>query len=217
MLSVEDLKQIVTPPVALVVQSDAARRAPSELSQLGRDAARAALASLGVDAGDLAAGPHGPVWPEGIVGSIAHTDGTAVSIAARTYDRAALGIDLEHSDRAITSRVLKKISTEQERAWLSTAAAEMPLVLFCAKEATYKALSRFERHPVSFGDVSFEQRAPALLVGTLVSSATPFDGFSEVTARTLLTGGYVLAVVEVEASLLPSSRVGMERVAPDSR
>ena len=217
MLSVEELREIVLPPVAVAVESDPEKRTASEQSRLGREAARAALASLGVDAGDLAAGPHGPRWPDGIVGSIAHTNGTAVAIAALINDRAALGIDLERGDRAISARVLRRISTETERAWLRTAGSEMPLVLFCAKEATYKALSRFERRPVSFADVSFEPAAADLLVGTLLPAATPFDGLSEVTVKTLLTGGYVVAVLEVGASSLPSSRAGMEHVARDSR
>lgn len=217
MLWLEDLRELVTSPVALAVESDPAMSAPSQLRQLGRNAARAALASLGADPGDLAAGPHGPTWPERIVGSIAHTGGTAVAIAAHSHDRAALGIDIERSDRTITARVLTKISTETERAWLRTAGAEMPLLLFCAKEATYKALSRFGRHPVSFVDVSFEPAAPDLLVGTLEPAAAPFGALTEVNARTLLAGGYALAVIEVGASLPPSSRAGRERVARDSR
>jgi len=216
MLTVEDLRQIVMPPVAVAVESDPRKRTPSEQTQLGRDAARAALASLGI-AGDLAAGPQGPMWPGGIVGSIAHTDGTAVVIAARINDRAALGIDFERGDRVLSERVIERITTEKERVWLRTAGGDMPLVLFCAKEATYKALSRFEQHPASFADVSFEPAGPGLLVGTLVPSATPFDSLSEVTVKTLLAGEYVVAVVEVEASLLPSSRAGRERAARDSR
>lgn len=217
MLTVEELKRIVMPPVAVALEGDPKKRTPSELTQLGRDAARAALASLGVDAAVIETGPHGPMWPNGLVGSIAHTDGTAVAIAAHISDRAALGIDLERSDRTIGARVLGKISTEPEREWLHAAGAEMPLVLFCAKEATYKALSRFERHPVSFADVSFEPAGPDRLIGTLVPSATPFDDLPVVTAKTLLAGGYVVAVVEVGASFLPSSRAGRERVARDSR
>lgn len=217
MLTIEELRQIITPPVAVAVESDPAKRTPSEATKLGRDAARAALASLRVDAGALTAGPQGPLWPDGIVGSITHTDGTAIAIAAHIKDRTALGIDLERRDRTIGARVLRKISTEQERAWVHSAAVEMPLVLFCAKEATYKALSRFEQHPVSFADVSFEPAGPGLLVGTLVPSATPFDSLSDVTVKTLLTGEYVVAVVEVGASLLPSSRADRERVARDSR
>ena len=216
MLTVALLRQIVEPPVAIAVESDPARRSPSEQTALGRIAARAALASLHVDAGDLPLGPAGPAWPDGIVGSIAHTDGTAVAITARMNDRAALGIDLERSDRSISARVLQRISTEAERAWLRTTSEDMVLALFCAKEATYKALSRFERHPVSFADVSFELRAPGLLAGTLVASATPSDDIAAVSARTMIGGGYVVAVVEVEASPRSSSRADTERAAQDS-
>lgn len=200
MLTIALLRQIVEQPVAVAVESDPARRSPSDQTALGRLAARAALASLHVDAGDLPSGTAGPAWPDGIVGSIAHTDGTGVAIAARVNDRAALGIDLERSDRSISARVLRRISTEAEREWLRAASEDMALALFCAKEATYKALSRFEPHPVSFADVSFELRAPSVLAGTLAPSVAPSADITAVAARTLIDGGYVVAVVEVDAS-----------------
>ena len=211
------LRRIVEQPVAVAVESDPARHSPAGHSALGRKAARAALASLQVDGGDLASGPAGPAWPDGIVGSLAHTDGTAVAIVARAHDRAALGIDLERSDRAISARALRRISTETEREWLHTAGEDMVLALFCAKEATYKALSRFAKHPVAFHDVTFEVRAPGRLVGRLAQSAVPAPDIEDVTARTLTGGGYVVAVVEVSASPLFSSRAGTERAARDSR
>jgi 4'-phosphopantetheinyl transferase EntD len=170
-----------------------------------------------VGGSDLPSGAAGPVWPDGIVGSIAHTDGTAVAIAARMNDRAAIGIDLERSDRSISARVLQRISTEAEREWLRSTSEDMGLALFCAKEATYKALSRFERHPVSFANVSFEPRAPGLLAGRLAPSAVPSEDITEVAARTLAAGGYVVAVVEVEASPRSSSRADTERAAQDFR
>jgi 4'-phosphopantetheinyl transferase EntD len=212
-LTIAMLRQIVEPPVAVAVESDPARRSPSDQTALGRVAARAALASLHVDEGDLPPGPAGPGWPDGIVGSIAHTDGTAVAIAARMTDRAALGIDLERSDRSISARVLRRISTESERKWLSSTSEDMALVLFCAKEATYKALSRFERHPLLFTDVSFELRAPGVLAGTLAPSVVPTSDITAVVARTLISGGFVVAVVEVDASPPSSSRADTERAA----
>ena len=197
MLTVAMLGQIVEPPVAVAVEFDRARRSPSDQTALGRRAARTALASLHVEAGDLRAGSAGPVWPDGIVGSIAHTDGAAVAIAARVGDRAALGIDLERSDRAMSARVLRRISTEAEREWLRTAGEHMALALFCAKEATYKALSRFERHPVSFADVSFEPRKEGLLAGRLAATAIPPGASSVVIARTLIEHGFIVAAVEI--------------------
>jgi 4'-phosphopantetheinyl transferase EntD len=211
------LRQIVEQPVAVAVESDPARRSPSEQTALGRKAARAALASLHISGADLASGPGGPAWPDGIVGSIAHTDGTAVAIVARMNDRAALGIDLERSDRAISARALRRISTDAEREWLRAASEDMVLALFCAKEATYKALSRFESHPIAFHDVTFKAREPDLLIGTLAPSAVPTPDMTEVTARTLTGGGYVVAVVEVGASLPFSSPADTERAARDSR
>lgn len=217
MLTAATLRHIIEPPVAVAVESDPARRSPSDQTALGRAAARAALASLHLDAGDLQEGPIGPVWPDGIVGSIAHTDGTAVAIAARLNDRAALGIDLERSDRSLSSRVLRRISTEAEREWLRTTSEDMALALFCAKEATYKALSRFERHPISFADVTFEQRAPGVLIGTLAPAVVPSAHITEVVARTLIASGFRVAAVEVATIPRSSSHPDTEPAVQDSR
>ena len=218
MLTADLLRQIVKPPVAVAVARDPSRRDRETESRLGRKAAREALASLGVDTEVLDAGSG--LWPEDTVVSIAHSAGTAVAVAARAVDRAAVGIDIEPIGRRLSARVIERIATGAERAWLD-GDNDMPLVLFCAKEATYKALSRFEHHPVAFADVVFERSGANRLAGRVVASAAPFAPMPKVIARTATAGGFCVAFVEVGVDVIPraSALSGREETAlgvPDS-
>jgi 4'-phosphopantetheinyl transferase EntD len=200
-LTVDALRRIVEANVAVAVNRYSPGRDRATEFRSGRAAARAALASLGVDAGELPEGPAGPVWPDGIVGSISHSAGTAVAIAARSVAHTALGIDIEREDRVIDDRVLARIATQVEQEWLSSSGGLERLMLFCAKEATYKALARFVPGRVSFSDVEFRPPEDGRLAGQMPSSVSRYTPASMVTARTLISGGFVIAVVHVEAAV----------------
>jgi 4'-phosphopantetheinyl transferase EntD len=109
-----------------------------------RHCARQALAGLGLAPAPVVSGDKGaPQWPEGIVGSITHTQGYRAAAVARVTDLAALGIDAEPHD-ALPDGVLSLVVRGDEVAHLKALAADHPEVhwdrlLFCAKEATYKA------------------------------------------------------------------------------
>jgi 4'-phosphopantetheinyl transferase EntD len=89
----------------------------------------------------LPAGPdRAPLWPAGFVGSITHSSGEAVAVAARRTRFASLGVDLE----AIVSVPLwlaDRVATPMERRWIGAkkdAGLRLALV-FSAKEAWQKA------------------------------------------------------------------------------
>ena len=201
MLTVDGLRQIVALPVAVGVSHDPSGTDRESEFKSGRTAVRAALATLGLEVGDLLAGPFGPEWPDGFVGSLSHSAGTAVAIAAKSSDRATLGIDIERRDRRLDDRVIRRIATPAELDWVSAFGSDgvEALRLFCAKEATYKALSRFIPTRVSFADVEFRHRAAGYLSGKLSSSAARHAPVSEVTARTVVIDEFVVALVEVPA------------------
>ena len=110
----------------------------------GRIVARAALASLGAPAGPVLPGRAGePQWPDGVVGSITHCAGYRACAVARTLDLAAIGIDAEPC-LALPDGLLAEVAGAAERACLTGLGAARPgvpwdRVLFCAKEAVYKA------------------------------------------------------------------------------
>jgi len=111
----------------------------------GRLCARRAIASLGIaDFAVLAAVDRKPVWPEGVVGSITHTDGICAAVVAPRSDFLGLGLDLEAAGR-VTAPLAERICVPAELAWLeSLPAATRPAgraLVFAAKEAFYKAQS----------------------------------------------------------------------------
>ncbi|MCZ6808046.1 MAG: 4'-phosphopantetheinyl transferase superfamily protein [Deltaproteobacteria bacterium] len=107
----------------------------------GRVCARQALARLGVDAGIpvLQGEDRAPIWPDGFVGSITHTDSWCAAAVARASEVRAIGIDLEPST-PLKESVLNRICTPAERQWLAEVSDPglMGKVVFSAKEAVYK-------------------------------------------------------------------------------
>ena len=84
----------------------------------GRRAARAAMTGLGLPAVAIPMGPdRAPVWPEGVTGSISHTDTHCLAAVARTGEVRALGLDLE-PDMALEPALWPDICTGAELGWL---------------------------------------------------------------------------------------------------
>ncbi|MFB6607845.1 4'-phosphopantetheinyl transferase [Streptomyces noursei] len=129
-----------------------------------RGCARAALGRIGVRPVPLVPGALGaPGWPAGVVGSMTHCRGYRAAAVARAADFAAVGIDAEPQEplpRAVADRIV----TDTERGWLGEEfprGAGVPLdrVLFCAKEASYKAFSPWTGARFGFGDYRVRLRA----------------------------------------------------------
>ncbi|MEV0246096.1 4'-phosphopantetheinyl transferase Npt [Nocardia sp. NPDC050712] len=106
-----------------------------------RHCARLALEQLGEPAVAIGKGERGaPVWPKGVVGSLTHTEGYRAAALAHRLRFRSVGIDAEPHE-ALPEGVLDSVSLPEEREWLATASGALHLdrLLFCAKEATYKA------------------------------------------------------------------------------
>ncbi|SDS33027.1 4'-phosphopantetheinyl transferase family protein [Actinoplanes derwentensis] len=109
-----------------------------------RMCARRALAELGRPPVAIVRGPGGaPRWPAGIVGSLTHCRGFRGAAVAESTATASLGIDAEPAG-ALPDGVLGLITSAAERddlARLTAVRADLPWdrLLFCAKEAFYKA------------------------------------------------------------------------------
>lgn len=122
-----------------------------------RACARAALATLGVAPAPIVPGERGaPGWPPGIVGSITHCAGYRAAVVASASDVLTIGVDAEPDD-VIPDGVLDMISLPGERARLKDLATAAPgtnwdRLLFCAKEATYKAWFPLARRWLGFND-----------------------------------------------------------------
>ena len=109
----------------------------------GRTCARRALERLGVSDCLLLNGEDRcPRWPEGIVGTIAHTRGWCGVAVARGSDVRGLGLDGE-GDAPLKPELEKTILTDRELHWLAEQAVaergRLAKLFFGAKEAFYKA------------------------------------------------------------------------------
>jgi 4'-phosphopantetheinyl transferase EntD len=106
-----------------------------------RYCARQALGELGQPPVPILKGDKGePCWPDGIVGSLTHCEGFRGAVVGRRDDVRSVGIDAEPHD-VLPKGVLGAISLPAERAELGALPAGLhwDRILFCAKEATYKA------------------------------------------------------------------------------
>lgn len=168
-----------------------------------RACARTALASLGVAPAPILPGERGaPQWPSGIVGSITHCAGYRAAAVARARDVRTIGLDAE-PEEVLPDGVLAVVSLPGERERLRDLAAAAPgtcwdRLLFCAKEATYKAWFPLTRQWLGFedaditinaGDGTFESR---LLVPAPAVGGSPLAGF---TGRWLARDGLLLTAI----------------------
>lgn len=106
-----------------------------------RHCARQALGELGLAPVPILKGDKGePCWPDGVVGSLTHCDGFRGAVVGRSAEVRALGIDAEPHD-TLPKGVLDAISLPAERLELGglPGGLHWDRILFCAKEATYKA------------------------------------------------------------------------------
>ena len=106
-----------------------------------RYCARQALVDLGLQPVPILKGDKGePCWPDGIVGSLTHCEGFRGAAVGRRAEVRSVGIDAEPHD-VLPHGVLDAISLPVERHELQSMpdGVHWDRVLFCAKEATYKA------------------------------------------------------------------------------
>jgi 4'-phosphopantetheinyl transferase EntD len=122
--------------------------------QTGRACARQALERLGIPSVPILAGDRGePLWPPGVVGSITHCSVYRACAVARTDDLASLGIDAE-PNLPLPDGVLKRIASDSERALESPALGVCAdRLLFCTKEAIFKAWFPLTKRWLGFEDV----------------------------------------------------------------
>jgi 4'-phosphopantetheinyl transferase EntD len=143
----------------LVTIANAGRKRRDEFLA-GRACAHACLEALGVDKQPIVAGEIGmPVWPEGILGSISHSEAYCAAVALRTGSARGIGLDIER-DRAVTQTMEPVIFGDTETAQLSRLAPDerrrIATIAFSAKEAFYKAQFPRSRAFLEYRDARVE-------------------------------------------------------------
>jgi 4'-phosphopantetheinyl transferase EntD len=172
-----------------------------------RGCARSALAALGVVPAPILAGERGaPRWPPGIVGSITHCAGYRAAAVARDHDVLTIGVDAE-PDEALPADVPSVIFLPGERARLRDLGVAAPgtswdRLLFCAKEAVYKAWFPLTRRWLGFEDADITVNpadgtfAVQLLVPPIMISGVPLGSFA---GGWLASDGLVITAIAVQA------------------
>lgn len=119
-----------------------------------RHCARVAMAQLGVPPSPILKGEKGePHWPDGVVGSLTHCEGYRGAVVGRSSAVRSVGIDAEPHG-VLPKGVLDAISLPVERTEISALPGELhwDRILFCAKEATYKAWFPLTQRWLGFED-----------------------------------------------------------------
>jgi 4'-phosphopantetheinyl transferase EntD len=93
-----------------------------------------------------------PIWPKNIVGSLAHDDELAVAAIGCDSDYLGLGIDVEPATPLPNDiKSLVRISEDIDGDDYDTILVDR--VLFCAKEAVYKAVYPLDRLILNYDDI----------------------------------------------------------------
>jgi 4'-phosphopantetheinyl transferase EntD len=136
-----------------------ARAVPKRILEFtaGRTAARAAMADIGLAPAAIPMGhDRAPIWPDGIIGSIAHCDTACIAAVAHTSTAQSVGLDIEEAT-PLTTDLWDTVCTPSELAWLATQPEDQQSLLvkriFVAKEAVYKAQYPFTKRMIGFKDV----------------------------------------------------------------
>ncbi|MCC5956738.1 MAG: 4'-phosphopantetheinyl transferase superfamily protein [Natronohydrobacter sp.] len=124
----------------------------------GRGAARAAMEMLGqVPRPVLQGEDRAPIWPVGLQGSISHTGRDCLAVVTDAPEIRALGLDLEPSI-PLESALWPEICTMEEMQWLASLGpsqrGHFAKLIFCAKEAVYKAQYQISRTMLDFHAVT---------------------------------------------------------------
>ncbi|MGB3771832.1 MAG: 4'-phosphopantetheinyl transferase [Rhodococcus sp. (in: high G+C Gram-positive bacteria)] len=180
-----------------------------------RHCARLAMGRLGLEPSPIMRGDMGsPVWPSGVVGSLTHCDGYRAAAVGYALAVRSVGIDAEPHE-TLPDGVLGAVSLAAERDVLASRTDDevhWDKLLFCAKEATYKAWYPLTGRWLGFEDahITFERdavghdqdagtgvtgtfRSRLLVPGDTTSGATltAFDG------RWAVSNGLVLTAITV--------------------
>ena len=169
-----------------------------------RHCARQALGELGLPPVPILKGEKGePCWPDGVVGSLTHCEGFRGAVVGRRDDVRSLGIDAEPHD-VLPKGVLDAISLPAERGELSglPGGLHWDRILFCAKEATYKAWFPLTHRWLGFEDahIAFEVDASGttgtfrsrILVDPAAESGPPL---TSLTGRWTVRDGLALTAI----------------------
>lgn len=195
--------------------------APRRLAEYAtaRSAARAALDAVG-GTGPIVRRDNGePIWPDGFTGSIAHTRGHCIAVAAQRrppgHDvenlELTIGVDVEGIER-VNPKIERRVLTDAERQHLHRLPVERHqtfiATVFAAKEAFYKAHHQLRPGYLGFDVVSLALHADGAVTFEHGAEDLAVDVVATTTGRTEVIDGRVHAAVRIHRPV---------RSTPDTR
>ncbi|KAB3523365.1 4'-phosphopantetheinyl transferase superfamily protein [Corynebacterium sp. zg254] len=149
--------------------------------------------------GPIMRGQRGmPVFPEGITGSLTHTEGFRAAIVGRSFQWRSLGIDAEPATH-LPEGVFPAIARPEEQRRLRRLVRhhDIPVVdkvLFSAKETTYKAWFPLTRRFLDFDQADIDIRPDGTFTSYLLTRPVPVPFIQ---GRWAVRDGFVVTVAGV--------------------
>jgi 4'-phosphopantetheinyl transferase EntD len=143
-----------------------------------RHCARLALGELGFPPVPILKGDKGePCWPDGAVGSLTHCTGYRGAVVGRESAVRSVGVDAEPHD-VLPNGVLDAISLPEERSEIAAlpSGVHWDRILFCAKEATYKAWFPLTKRWLGFEDAHITFGPDGSFVSTILIDGETLSG-----------------------------------------
>ncbi|MEJ5927050.1 4'-phosphopantetheinyl transferase [Corynebacterium sp. H128] len=161
--------------------------------------AHQALKELGRDTGaPILRGERGmPLWPASVSGSLTHTEGFRAAVVAPRLLVRSMGLDAEPAE-PLPPGVIGSIARDGELEQLDRLRDNgiecADRLLFCAKEATYKAWFPLTHRWLGFDQAEIDLRDDGTFVSYLLVRPTPVPFIS---GRWVVQDGYVVATTAV--------------------
>ncbi|WP_151528563.1 MULTISPECIES: 4'-phosphopantetheinyl transferase [Corynebacterium] len=161
--------------------------------------AHQALKKLGRDSGaPILRGERGvPLWPAAVSGSMTHTDGLRAAVVAPRLVVKSMGLDAEPA-ASLPRGVLGSIARPSELSQLDELESQgIPCadrLLFCAKEATYKAWFPLTHRWLDFDQAEIDVRSDGTFISYLLARPTPVPFM---TGRWEIREGFIIAAIAV--------------------
>ena len=200
---VESISELASADSLLQQEAEFIRKAvPKRVIEFtaGRHCARRALARLGIANFPILSGiQREPIWPVGTVGSITHCSGFACAAVALNTDMVAIGIDAEVAG-PLSPGLIESIASRAERQALLAFSDDVPWdrVIFCAKEAFYKAWYPVTRSWLEFHDVDVTFRPEQGTFEVQIKIPHP-QMFRSHVGRFLVANGIIFTAVHLGA------------------
>lgn len=148
------------------------------------------------------------MWPDGLIGSITHTDTwAAAAVARREEGFSAVGIDLEPANE-LSDDLWSSICLPGEQATFAAMAGMTPglaaHLVFCMKEAAFKCQFAVSGAMLDFADFAIDADSDAgIFSATFRKNAAPFRVGNRLVGRFAVSNGHIASAVVLTSERTP--------------